>query len=122
MQSKERAMAVVAMIGWAKDCDPYPKPETLVKYRAMIEGMPEYEIDGSPSDPKAFLGEANYRYLMGWHTKRMSSTRGDFSGVKGVRGYFSSHEKFNLELCKDDEELAEMKARAVDLLTGELRH
>lgn len=111
-------MAVVAMIGWAKDCDPYPTPEVLVKNRAIMEGMPEYEVDGSPSDPKAFLGEANYRYLMHWHTKRMSSTRGDFSGVKGIRGIFTSHEKINLELCKDDEEAAEMKAKADALLKG----
>lgn len=111
-------MAVVAMIGWAKDCDPYPLPEVLLKYRAIIEGMPEYERDGSPSDPKAFFGEATYQYLLHWHTKRMSSTRGDFSGVKGIRGYFASHEKINFELCKDDKELAEMKERAMELLTG----
>lgn len=118
LQSKERAMAVVAMIGWAKDCDPYPLSEVLVKYRAVMEGMPEYEFDGSPSDPKESLGEANYRYLMAWHTKRMSSTRGDFAGVKGIRGYFASHEKWNFELCKDDVELAEMKAKAQELMKG----
>ena len=118
LQSVERAMAVVAMIGWGKDCDPYPKPETLMKYRAMIEGMPEYELDGSPSDPKEFLGEANYKYLMHWHTKKMSSTRGEFAGVKGVRGIFAQHEHFNMDLCKSDQQTAEMKAKGEELLKG----
>lgn len=111
-------MAICCLTGWNKDCDPYPAPELLVKARAMMEGMPEFETSGEPTDVQAFLGEANYKYLMHWHTKRMSSTRGEFSGAKGIRGIFSQHEHFNPELCKTDAAAAEMKAKGEALLKG----
>ena len=120
MQSAERAMAITCMIGWAPECDPYPKPETLLKARAIMEGMPELAPDDTPNDPIVYLGEENAQYLESWHLKRLSSARAEFAGAKGIRGYFSSHEGFSFERCKSDEALAEMKVKAEKLLKGKL--
>jgi hypothetical protein len=66
-----------ALIGWGVGCDPYAKPEELMYHRAVLEGMPAMD-DGQRSDPKMFFGKDTYNYLICWHTKRMSSTRGEF--------------------------------------------
>jgi hypothetical protein len=47
-------MAVNALIGWGVGCDPYAKPEDLMYYRAVMEGMPAMD-GGERSDPKIFL-------------------------------------------------------------------
>jgi hypothetical protein len=37
-----------------------------------------------------FFGKDTYNYLMYWHTKKMSSTRGEFSRAKGIHGLFNA--------------------------------
>jgi hypothetical protein len=83
LQSVERAMAVNALNGWGVGCDPYAKPEELMYHRAVLEGMPAMD-GGERSDPKMFFGKDTYNYLTYWHTKRMFSTKGEFSGATGV--------------------------------------
>ena len=111
-------MAKVALLSWAVGCDPYPKPEDLVYYRAVMEGMPRHEVDGERSDPQEFFGAATYTYLMHWHTKRMSSARSEYSGVKNIRGVFNATHHFTPDRCKTDEELEEMMAKGRELLKG----
>jgi hypothetical protein len=85
VQSVERAMSVTALVGWGKGCDPYIKPETMMYYRAIIDGMPALYPDGKEACPESYFGTATYKYLKSLHTKSMSSTRGEFSGTKGIR-------------------------------------
>jgi hypothetical protein len=59
-------------------------------HRAVMKGMPAMD-SGERSDPKTFFGKDTYNYLMYWHcTKRMSSTKGEFLGAKGIRGLFTA--------------------------------
>jgi hypothetical protein len=81
----ERAMSVTALVGWGKGCDPYIKPETMMYYRAIIDGMPASYPDGKEACPESYFGTATYEYLKSLHTKSMSSTRGEFFETKGIR-------------------------------------
>ena len=119
LQTPERALAKVAMIGWAVGCDPYPKPEDLMYYRAVMEGMERCEVDGEKNDPKEFFGAATYAYLMHWHTKRMSSARAEYSGVKNIRGVFNATHHFTPDMCRTDEALEELLAKGRELVKGE---
>jgi hypothetical protein len=62
-------MGVNVLIGWGVGCDPYAKPEDLMYYRAVMEGMPAMD-GGERSDPKIFFGKDTCNYLIYWHTKR----------------------------------------------------
>ncbi|GAQ92918.1 hypothetical protein KFL_012010030 [Klebsormidium nitens] len=112
----ERALAKVALISWAVGCDPYPKPEDLLYYRAVMEGMERCEVDGVKNDPKEFFGAATYAYLLHWHTKRMSSARAEYSGVKNIRGVFNATHHFTPDKCRTDEALEELLAKGRELV------
>ena len=111
-------MAVTALTGWAVGCDPYPKPDRLMYYRAIYEGMPARQEDGSESDAKEFFGTETYNYLSHWHTKRMSSARAEFAGAKNIRGIFNQHHHFTPSLCKTDEAHNAMMAKGRELIKG----
>ena len=119
LQTPERALAKVALISWAVGCDPYPKPEDLLYYRAVMEGMERCEVDGIRNDPKEFFGAATYAYLLHWHTKRMSSARAEYSGVKNIRGVFNATHHFTPDMCRTDEALEELLAKGRELVKGE---
>lgn len=88
-------------------------------YRAVMEGMERCEVDGQRNDPQEFFGAATYNYLLHWHTKRMSSARAEYSGVKNIRGVFNNTHRFCPEGCKTDEALEELLAKGRELLKGE---
>ena len=113
-------MAVNALIGWGVGCDPYAAPEDLIYHRALMEGMPAMD-GGEESDPKIFFGKDTYDYLLYWHTKRMSSTRGEFSGAKGIRGLFTASTHFDPARARRDEKVAEQSELARKLLKGKAR-
>jgi hypothetical protein len=114
-------MAVNALIGWGVGCDPYAKPEELMYHRAVLEGMPAMD-NGERSDPKMFFGKDTYNYLMYWHTKRMSSTRGEFSRAKGIRGLFTASTHYNLVRANGEEKVKEQKELATKLLKGKAKN
>ena len=110
-------MAVNALIGWGVGCDPYAKPEELMYHRATMEGMPA--TDGRRrSDPLIFFGKDTYEYLMYWHTKRMSSTRGEFSGAKGIRGLFTTMTHYDPSRANTEAKVQEQETLAKKLLKG----
>ena len=88
-------------------------------YRAVMEGMERYEVDGSRNAPQEFFGAATYAYLMHWRTKRMSSARAEYSGVKNIRCGFNVIHHFSPDKCRTDEELEELLAKGRELLKGE---
>jgi hypothetical protein len=114
-------MAVNALIGWGVGCDPYAKPEDLMYYRAVMEGMPAMD-GGERSDPKIFFGKDTYNYPMYWHTKRMSSTRGEFSGAKGIRGLFTASTHYDPSRANGEGKLNEQKELARKLLKGKAKN
>jgi hypothetical protein len=80
-------MSVATLLGWGKGCDPYIKPETMMYYRAIIDGMQASYPDGKEACTGSYFGTANYEYLKSLHTKSMSSPRGEFSWDQGYSGY-----------------------------------
>jgi hypothetical protein len=83
LQSLERAMGVVVLLGQVKGCKIYPKKEDLMYWRAVIEDMDPTDSWGELNDPREFYGKLNFKYLGGEHLKGMSSKRGEISGKKG---------------------------------------
>jgi hypothetical protein len=65
-----------------------------------------------------FFGKDTYNYLMYWHTKRMSSTRGEFLGAKGIRGLFSVSTHYDPSRAIGEGKLNEHKELARKLLKG----
>jgi hypothetical protein len=114
-------MAVNALIGWGVGCDHYAKPEELMYHRAILEGMPAMD-GGQRSDPKMFFGKDTYNYLMYWHTKRMSSTRGEFSEAKGIRGLFTASTHYDPVRADGEEKVKEQKELATKLLKGKAKN
>jgi hypothetical protein len=110
-------MAVDELIGWGVGCDPYVKPEELMYHRAVLEGMPAMD-GGQRSDPKMFFGKDTYNYLMYWHTKRMSSTRGEFLRTKSIRGLFTASTHYDPVRANGKEKVKEQKELATKLLKG----
>jgi hypothetical protein len=117
----ERAMALNELIGGGVGCDPYAKPEELMYHRAVLEGMPAMD-DGQRSDPKMFFGKKTYNYLMYWHAKRMSNTRGEFSGAKGIRGLFTASTNYDPVRANGVEKVKEQKELATKLLKGKAKN
>jgi hypothetical protein len=109
-------MSVTALVGWGKGCDPYIKPETMMYYRPIIDGMPASYPDGKEACPASYFGTANYEYLKSLHTKSMSSTRGEFSGTKGIRGIFSEKELYRPENAETEEDVKACEEKAKELL------
>jgi hypothetical protein len=68
-------------------------------YRAIIDGMPVSYPDGKEACPESYFGTTIYEYLKSLHTNSMSSTRGEFSGTKGIWSIFS--EKESPRECRD---------------------
>jgi hypothetical protein len=114
-------MEVNALIGWGVGCDLYIKPKELMYHRAVLEGMPAMD-GGQRSDPKMFFGKDTFNYLMYWHTKRMSSTRGEFSGAKGIRGLFIASTHCDLVRANGEEKVKEQKELATKLLKGKAKN
>jgi hypothetical protein len=86
-------------------------------YRAVMEGMPAMD-GGERSDPKMFFGKDTHNYLMYLHTKRMSSTRGEFSGAKGIRGLFTASTHYDPSRANGEEKVKEQKELGRKLLKG----
>jgi hypothetical protein len=93
----------------------------LIYHRAVLEGMPVMD-GGQRSDPKTFFGKDTYNYLMYWHTKRMSSTRGEFSGAKGIRGLFTASTHYDPVRANGEEKVKEQKELAIKLLKGKAKN
>jgi hypothetical protein len=117
LQSVERARAVNALVGWEVGCDPHAKPEELMYYRAVMEGMPAMD-GGERSDPKMFFGKDTNNYLMYWHTKRMSSTRGEFSGCQGYPWAVYRIDTLRPSRANGEEKVKEQKELGRKLLKG----
>jgi hypothetical protein len=62
-------MSMTALVGWGKGCNPYIKPETMMYYRAIIDGMPASYPDGKEACPESYFGTATYEYLKSLHTQ-----------------------------------------------------
>jgi hypothetical protein len=114
-------MAVNALIGWGVGCDPYAKPEELMYHRAVVEGMRAMD-GGERSDPKILFGKYTYNFLMYWHTKRMSNTRGEFSGAKGIRGLFTASTHYDLSRANGEEKVKKHKELGRMLLKGKAKN
>jgi hypothetical protein len=119
-------MAVNALIGWGVGCDFYAKPEKLMYYRAVMEGMPAMD-GGERSDPKIFFGKDTYKVIRctgiprdSWYASilRMSSTRGEFLGAKRIRGLFTASTHYDPSRANGEEKLNEQKELARKLLKG----
>jgi hypothetical protein len=114
----ERAMSVTTLVGWGNGCNPYIKPETMMYQRAIIDGMLASHPDGKEACAESYFGTANYEYLKSLHTKSMSSTRGEFYGIKGIRGIFSKKESYHPENAETKEDVKACKEKAKELLKG----
>jgi hypothetical protein len=114
-------MAVNALIGWGVGCDPYVKPKELMYHRAVLEGMPAMD-GGQRSDPKMFFSKDTYNYLMYCHTKRLSSTRGEFLEAKGIRGLFTASTHYDPVRANGEEKVKEQKELETKLLKGKAKN
>jgi hypothetical protein len=114
----ERAMSVTALVGWEKGCYPYIKPETMLYYRAIIDGMPASYPNGNEACAESYFETANYEYLKSLHTKSMSSTRGEFSGTKGFRSIFSEKESYRPKNAAIEKDVKACEEKAKELLKG----
>src|SRR6476469_9062546 len=112
-------MSVTALVGWGVGCDPYAKPETLMYYRAIMEGMPPTYPDGNKACAESYFGEQTYEYLKSLHTKSLSSTRGEYTGTKGIQGIFSDKTSYRPENAETEEERVACEEKAKELLKGE---
>ena len=90
----------------------------MMYYRAIIDGMPTSYPDGKEACPESYFGTATYEYLKSLHTKSMSSTRGEFSGTKGIRGIFSEKESYRPENAETEEDVKACEEKAKELLKG----
>jgi hypothetical protein len=111
----KRAMSVCALVGWGAGCDPYIKPETMICYRAIIDGMPALYPNGKVACPESYFGTETFEYLKSLHTKSMSSTRGEFSRTKGI---FSEKESYRPKNAEAEEAVKACKEKAKKLLKG----
>jgi hypothetical protein len=114
----ERAMSVTALVGWGKGCNPNIKPKIMMYYCAIIDGMPASYPDGKGAYAESYFGTTNYKYLKSLHRKSMSSTRGEFSGIKGIRGIFSEKESYRPENAETEEDVKACEEKTKKFLKG----
>jgi hypothetical protein len=69
-----------------------------------------------------FFGKDTYNYLMYWHTKRMSSTRGEFSRANGICGLFTASTHYDPSCANGEEKVKEQKELGRKLLKGKAKN